>query len=456
MYSAFLASIIKSDWLISSTWVQANTPLIMEVMKGNGDARLFGMQAYKDDDGPGNDSELRTQEARANAMQAGMQQTAFFVSPYFNNKDISALGANAIAIVKLHGPLLASGGMCSYGIKDYSALVTRLAAANNITGILFDMNGPGGNIPVELVSAIKTARASKPVYGVVNGGMAASAHMWVLAAVEKAFVTEKTDEVGCVGVYTTIANWNEYYKSQGLPVVDVYAPQSTEKNLDYRKANEGDTSLIEERLGVLAAEFINSIKSDRGTRLTSNDWQTGKMYFAKEAKAMGLIDGIKSYNDVLTELAKVASIKTKSNQQNSNTMAFEKTMGAAKATQFAVVDEGFALTEAQLNNVEAAIIAGEQAAAALDTATETIKEFNTKWQQLNETATASANTINTLTAELETLRGKASTQGGSNVATSAENEAAAAGGGKVASWLDPNNPINAWADSKLPKTEKAS
>ena len=70
-------------------------------------------------------------------------------------------------------------------------------------------------------------------------------------------------EVGSIGVYTSVADFNAYYASQGLPVHDIYSKLSSEKNADYKSAIAGDDKPMIKRLDRLAAEFIMHIKDNR-------------------------------------------------------------------------------------------------------------------------------------------------------------------------------------------------
>ncbi len=195
-----------------------------------------------------------------------------------------------------------------------------------------------------LADVIKAAAASKPVMAVINDGMAASAAMWIASAANEIYVTQATDQVGSIGVYTQIADWNQYYKDAlKLNVQDIYAPQSTDKNKDYRDAISGDTSAVEGDLSVLADQFINTVASNRSGKIKGDTWKTGKMFYAKDAKKIGLIDGIASFDQVVQKMKK--SIGNSSSNTNKNTMAFKNTLTAAKSESFEVVEGGFLLEE---------------------------------------------------------------------------------------------------------------
>jgi hypothetical protein len=200
-----------------------------------------------------------------------------------------------------------------------------------------------------------------------------------------------------------------------LKVRDVYAPQSTDKNQDYMEAIKGNEDPLKAELKVLADEFIATIKKNRGAKLTSDEWTTGKMFYSKDAIRIGLIDGMKSFDQVAKRMDQL--VQQKQATSNSNTMSFEKTLVAAKAEAFEVVEGGFLLEEAHLNNIEATFAERNQMIATQATQIATLGEAKGGLEQQLATATATVaerdQTItanNTRIAELEaevvTLGGK--------------------------------------------------
>ena len=226
-------------------------------------------------------------------------------------------------------------GECdSNGMVSQTALINQLSNASNIEGIILNIDSPGGQADgtAMLSDAIKNASKNKPVISVIDDGMAASAGMWVASAANEIYVTQPTSQVGSIGVYTQVADWNSYYKeAKKLNVQDIYAPQSTDKNKDYRDAISGDIAGIQQDLSVLADQFINTVAANRAGKIKGDSWKTGKLFYAKEAINIGLIDGIKSFDQVVNRMTKLINYPTSSQHKNSNNMAFTKTIAVAKA-----------------------------------------------------------------------------------------------------------------------------
>jgi protease-4 len=372
------SAILRGRWLIDKSWTQQHLPLVLKMAKG--ETVDFGMK--KD----------QSTEAKVLSHKAA---SVYSVSYY---TDLSRLPAGSIAMIDMIGPVTKYGDVCSYGSVDHVATLNRLSNAPNVSAILLNVDSPGGEASgTQMLSdAIKQATKQKPVIGLIDDGMAASAAYWFISSCTEIYTTKNTDEAGSIGAYTTIADWYGYFESEGLKVRDIYAPQSTEKNFGYREAlkDQPNDTPIETDLKFLVDEFFAQVQENRGSKLTSDAWKTGKLFNGKEAAKIGLTDGQKSFDQVIRRTNTLIQQKQNS---NSNTMAFEKTLSAAKAESFAVVDDGFLLSEENLNSIEAAIAQGETDAASIITLTAELATANTA----KETAENSLSTANEKITELE-------------------------------------------------------
>ena len=130
-------------------------------------------------------------------------------------------------------------------------------------------------------------------------------------------------------------------------------------------------------------------------------------------------------------------------------MAFEKTIAVAQAESFAVVDEGFVLSEEQLNNVESALLAGDIAVEEMAAAAENIAALEATGAELVTANSAHAlkiadqeEIIAALQAEVTAL-GKKPSGSGTTLVIEKDEESEQK---PVPSYLDANNPINQYAD----------
>ena len=444
-----VSAILRSTWLLNKQWADAHVPLVYSFLKGDSSvvSQIMGdlkPERYMGDpQGQEDADEVNTQLAK-NVFEVNC------------SSDLNKLPAGSIAYVNIDGPLFKSGDICSYGMEDYAELFYSIANAGNIVGVILDCDSPGGQVDgtATFTDAVKKCTELKPVIGFVDDGMACSAMYWVLSACTEIYCSQPTDVTGSIGVYCTIADWDAYYVSQGLPVHDVYAPQSTEKNIEYRESIAGDDTKMKADLAFIASTFISTVKANRKGKVTGSDWATGATYFAADALAQGLIDGIKSFDQVVFRTNRLINL-------NKNNMAFEKILAIAKQEAFAVVDEGFAVSEEGLNNIEAFIAAAENVTDQATQLQEQLTAVQGGLTELEKTISAKDVTIGTqasriteLEALVEQYGAKPSGNGSVVSPVAAEVPKGDEPVARVSALDDANHPLNQMADAYTGSTEK--
>ena len=217
----------------------------------------------------------------------------------------------SIFVLDIIGPITKYNQFCGPAGMKAKGEWLRLADAHpNIFAHVLNIDSPGGEGYAcrhfsSVISAMK-----KPVFSFVDG-MAASAAYWIASSTSFIACASNMDRVGSIGTYITIADYSAWYINEGVRLVDVYATKSVDKNRDYIKAIEGDTSEIKNLADKFNAFFLDAVKSNRSNRGLNeeNVWGTGKMFFASEAQSIGMIDETISLEDYLSEIHKEYSPK---------------------------------------------------------------------------------------------------------------------------------------------------
>ena len=424
MSFSIASAILRGRWLIQKEFADSHLPLIVAFKKGDTNAintllannlqidrSLKGKQAARIhsynadttiDDEEEEDDDTAT-PPNPDAEPVG--NNVYKITPYTN---LALIPKGSIAYVDIDGALLKQGGLCSWGMEDYAEVFYGLKYADNIDAVILDLDSPGGQCDgtASFGDSIKACAAVKPVIGFIDDGMAASAAYWVISACTEIYCSQPTDAAGSIGVYCTLADYYAYFQAKGLPVRDVYAPESTDKNQNIIQALDNKDDLLKQELSFIAQTFITTIKTNRKGKIKGEDWATGKMYFAADAIAQGLIDGIKGFDEVVKRTNSLIPPKQKSisSSQNDNNMAFEKVMATAGIKEIAVVEGGFLLQEADLNKVEAALAVPDASAATISTLTQSLADAKAEKASV-EASLATANaTIATHVAEIATLK----------------------------------------------------
>lgn len=292
-----LSAILRGRWLLDKQWAESQLPLVLSLLKGTAAIERSGMQ--------------REEMPFAIDPQTMQRYNMFVYTPY-GMKANPNIPEGSVAIIPVNGPILKYNGECGEAgsIQRISWLLDA-ERRNNISAAVMLIDSPGGQVDgtQSFANAIKSF--SKPVIGYVDDGMAASAAMWLLSAADEAYASLESDQVGSIGVYTTVVDFKGYFEKEGYKLHEIYAPQSTEKNKDYRDAIAGNYDAVLADLKITADTFINAVKTNRAGKADASvaDWSTGKMFYAKDATKAGLIDGVKSFEQVISKAAWLAKRK---------------------------------------------------------------------------------------------------------------------------------------------------
>lgn len=302
------SAVLRGKWLISPDWAADHLPLIASLIKGDNRFQ-FERKGISDDYSSGQNSD--------NDKAAPVQAVATGVYRTYGWTDLTRVPQGSISLIDINGPILKYGDMCSYGSLDYIEAIQNADRSPNISSIIISIDSPGGQVDGTATLADVIRNTSKPVIAHVNDGMMCSAAMWIGSAADEIYASQPTDLIGSIGVYCTLYDWKSYFEKEGLPIHDIYAPESTEKNKDAKEALKGNYDGIQAELSVIAQRFINTIKENRGEKAIANSekWNKGQHMFAQDAINAGLIDGIKSIEEV-AEIAGYKKDKRKSSNNN--------------------------------------------------------------------------------------------------------------------------------------------
>ena len=307
------SAILRGTWLIDPATARTQLPILENII--NGKAKFEPLSAEEKEA-----LQPKTYGVKiVGAGHVGKIVAAAMVANSSTQKDESI---KLIQVINVTGVMLKYSEECGpIGMVD---IAQRIKNANNnekIDAIVINIDSPGGMVDgtQTLSDAIKASR--KPVIGFVDDGMACSAAYWIGSSCNEFYASHKTDVIGSIGVYTTLADFKSKYEKDGLPIIEVYADQSSEKNRDVREALKGDTSFLKNnRLNPLAENFIAAVKQNRDGKLNLSiaDPMKGDTYMATRATEIGLIDGVKTFDEVLT---RAAELSVKNADMNNNSQA---------------------------------------------------------------------------------------------------------------------------------------
>ena len=210
-----------------------------------------------------------------------------------------------IAVIKVDGPLSYRSSLESiwWDEDTYDSIeraFKKCLADDEVKGIVFDINSPGGEVNgcADLADKIYNARGSKP-YGIVarTGGMMCSAAYWLGSSCEKVY-TASNGTLGSIGVLCAFTK----IKESVLETTVITSDLSPDKNPD-PNAPEG-LALIKKELNDLAEVFIANVARNRGTTVEDVKMNFGKggVFIGENAVAARLADGVMSLDELCEKM----------------------------------------------------------------------------------------------------------------------------------------------------------
>lgn len=236
-----------------------------------------------------------------------LNANSYVVSSYGQRNPPEQAPMGSIAIIPMMDTITKMDQECGdSGTVTKSNLLSRCDANPNIKATVLHIRSGGG----EALAAIEMSRfvqtLNKPIVAFVDD-MAASAAYFIGSGCDKVIVNAEYSRVGSIGTYLTIADFTGYFEKLGIKVTDIYATDSTEKNLPYKNALAGDTKDLIKEIDFINNIFQNSVATNRKEALDAagtdaSVWNKGKVFYAEEALKLGLIDGIASLEETINSL----------------------------------------------------------------------------------------------------------------------------------------------------------
>ena len=175
-------------------------------------------------------------------------------------------------------------------------------------GVVLRINSPGGSavqsaMIYDEIMRLREEHPGTPVYAVIED-VGASGGYFIAAAAQEIY-SNRSSIVGSIGVRMDSYGVVEAAKKLGIESRLVTAGEHKSILDPFQPVSALDTRHLKAMLESTHQEFIKSVKTGRGDRLSDNpDIFSGLFWVGKEAKALGLVDGFKTVSQVATELIK--------------------------------------------------------------------------------------------------------------------------------------------------------
>lgn len=212
-------------------------------------------------------------------------------------------GRSAIAVIDIRGVMTKRGSSLSDAgstVKIRQS-IRDLAKASHVDGIILRFDTPGGTIAgtADLAHEIRQAAKLKPVFGFVED-MCASAGYWAASQCAKLYANAPTAILGSIGTYTRLYDTSEAAGRRGIKVITIRAGQH--KGIGQGEAiSDEQVAALQGLVNNLQAEFTAQFAVGRNLSIAQAELlATGQAWTAREAESLGLIDGVKTFDETLS------------------------------------------------------------------------------------------------------------------------------------------------------------
>lgn len=205
------------------------------------------------------------------------------------------------AVVEISGPIIKHSQGYYLGTQDIIGIAKKLDAHERVSGIVFNIDSGGGMVSgtSELSDTIKNL--SKPTIAFTNGLMC-SAAFDIASGADYRMASPYADMIGSIGTMLSYQDYSKMFEKWGATIYEVYAPQSTEKNKEWRELEAGNEKVYEEILHELNELFTSRMKENLAKTIQDDQLVfKGKTYNPQKALEVGLINEIGTLEQALSK-----------------------------------------------------------------------------------------------------------------------------------------------------------
>ena len=200
----------------------------------------------------------------------------------------------------------------SGAIMDANEALEKIEAAckdGNIKGVLLYIDSPGGALApsVELHLAVKNLRAKKPVVAYAGGSMTSGSY-YAGAGADR-ILANPGAFIGSIGVIMQGADASELAAKIGVSQQVVKAGEYKEAGTFVRQWSKVEREQLQELVNASYEMFVSDVAADRNLDANkSKEWANARVFLARDAAKLGLIDEVSDYYSARAELEKLSGV----------------------------------------------------------------------------------------------------------------------------------------------------
>lgn len=219
---------------------------------------------------------------------------------------------NKVAIMRIEGPLTkhptsfssVMGGNSYTGIQSCLREISQKHSKGEVKRMMLSIDSPGGTVlgAYECADAIAAVAKKMPVHAHIDGYGTSAAYL--LASQAHRITTGRVDSIGSIGTVTVLHDFSGAYKAEGVKVIPVSSGKFKAVGAKGAEITEEQVKYVQGQIDTLNEQFVKTALIS-GRRMTNSAAKSiaaeARVYIGEEAKSIGLVDEITSYDQAMSK-----------------------------------------------------------------------------------------------------------------------------------------------------------
>lgn len=227
---------------------------------------------------------------------------------WLSARDMDVPTGDAIAVIPIDGVIAGTGGAGVITPQDFRDKLDQATEDDAVKAIVLRVDSPGGTVAASEEIALYVKAAEKPV--VVSVGDVDASGAYMVSSQADRIIALPGSAVGSIGVIMEIPNVAGLLDKLGVEFTVVTAGEYKDAGSPYRSLTATEMALVQGSVDQVYGQFIDIVAEGRRMpRSKVESLATGWAWNGEEAKKLGLIDEIGTFDDALDAAAKLGKIK---------------------------------------------------------------------------------------------------------------------------------------------------
>jgi protease-4 len=248
-----------------------------------------------------------------------------FVASYLGVHVLPAAGRDAVALVRVEGPIL--------DVRELVDAVRGYAKDTRVRALVLRVDSPGGGVVAsqELHDALVAFQESGKKLVTSMGTVAASGGYYV-AAPSDLIVANPGTLTGSIGVIMSLANVERLMDKVGVSAVTIKAGRHKDIGSPFRELTDEERALLQGVMDDIHDQFIEAVAEGRDRpEAEIREIADGRVFTGQQAMKVGLVDEMGDLERAIDRAGELAGIQGRPRVIETHHPVWERMLGEAKS-----------------------------------------------------------------------------------------------------------------------------